>query len=77
MENELVIAEIVEQYDLNRQTVGEAIREGRLPARKRGKVWFVKESDVTAYIARTRPDGVKPKGRPKKSEKGKEDNATV
>ena len=64
---ELLLIEAAEILGVSRQTLGEAIREDRLPAHKRGKFWFVLEADVMAYKARTQPEGEKPRGRPRKT----------
>jgi excisionase family DNA binding protein len=49
------------------QAVFNALREGRLSGKKvLGRI-VLKRSEVEAYRLRTRPDGVKPRGRPKKT----------
>ena len=61
----LSIAEAAGALAVATNTVYKAIAEGRLPASiGHGGLLVVKQSDVEQYAARTRPDGIKPKGRP-------------
>ena len=48
-------------------TVHRAIREGRLPFTVKYGRKLISRSDLEAYKRRTRPDGEKPRGRPKGS----------
>ncbi len=66
----LTIIEAAESLGVHDQSIRQAIWQGRLASvRMYGRV-LVPRKDLEAYRARTRPDGVKPRGRPKGS-KGK------
>jgi excisionase family DNA binding protein len=57
-------------------TVYQMIYEKRLPSVEVLGKKAVRRADVDAYLARVRPDGVKPRGRPRKGTGG-EANAPV
>ncbi len=57
MDNEMLlfevytIAEVMEHYDLTRQTIQQACREKRIAARQSGITWLMRRSDVERYWA--------------------------
>jgi excisionase family DNA binding protein len=65
----MTIAEAAELLGVHRQTVYTAIREGRMESIKRYGKALVSRSEVDAYQRRTRPGGVKPRGRPRSTKK--------
>ena len=56
------------------------IQEGRLPATKIGRPWFIKRSDLEAFAAVERPSGNltgKPRTPPKKKKKSKRKKSEI
>lgn len=51
----LTVSEAAALLGIRRETVYEAVRAGRLPARRSGRDWLVTRADVDAYAARRRP----------------------
>lgn len=64
----LTVEEVASVLGVNRVSVYTAIREDRLPFIKRYGKKLVRLPDLEAYKARTQPDGVKLRGRPRKTE---------
>jgi len=63
----ITVQEAATLLNTHPQAVFNALREGRLRGEKvLGRI-VLKRSEVEAYLQRTRPDGVKPRGRPKKA----------
>jgi excisionase family DNA binding protein len=62
----VTIKEAAEMLEVTRSAIEQAIWGGKLPSQTVfGKI-VIDRADLEAYRARTRPDGVKPRGRPKK-----------
>lgn len=71
----LTIPQVSRELGAAAQTVHTAISEGRLPFVVKYGRKLVARADVEAYRERTRPDGEKPKGRPRGSAKKQEPDA--
>ncbi len=63
----LTVAEIAAELKVADGTVRTAIRKGHLPSQRKYGSILVTRADLDAYKQRTRPDGEKPRGRPKKA----------
>jgi excisionase family DNA binding protein len=61
----MTTAEAAEALGIHRSRVLHLIREGRLPAVKHGRDWWIEPEAIAAFAAQDR----KP-GRPRKAEKG-------
>ena len=63
----ITVQEAATLLETHPQAVFNALREGRLQGKKvLGRI-VLRRSEVEAYRMRTRPDGVKPRGRPRKA----------
>lgn len=51
----LTLPEVAELLGVSRVAVYGAVKAGKLPARRVGKLWVVRESDVRAYEPRAYP----------------------
>ena len=56
MDQEYTTEEVAERLRVHRLTVIKRIEEGRLVARKEGREWRIKASDLEDYIRSTYPD---------------------
>jgi excisionase family DNA binding protein len=62
----ITVQEAASLLNTHPQAVLNALREGRMQVKKvLGRI-VLQRSEVEAYRMRTRPDGVKPRGRPRK-----------
>lgn len=70
MENEtfLTVQEAATSLGVSESAIRNATLEGRLPFVRRYGRKLIDKADLAAYEARTRPDGEKPKGRPKQGQ---------
>jgi len=60
------VKKAAERLGVHPQAIRNAIADGRLVSAKVFDRDVVSEADLEEYRARTQPDGVKPRGRPKK-----------
>ncbi len=65
-ESYVTVQEAASLLDVHQQVLRKAIWDGRLPSTTVFGRIVISLSDIEVYRARTRPDGVKPRGRPKK-----------
>lgn len=73
----ITVQEAAEILGVHSQTVRNALNEGRLPFTRALARIAIKRDDLEEYRLRTRPDGEKPRGRPRKRSDGAGDSARL
>jgi len=56
----LTVPQAAARLGVNRTRVWRLVRDGRLPAEKRGRDWLIRESDLDAFAAEPRKPGRPP-----------------
>jgi excisionase family DNA binding protein len=69
---ELTTKEVAERLNISMRQVQTLIQQNRLPAEKKGRDWFVKESDL-ALVSERPKTGRPPKNKSSKQESNKKD----